>query len=423
MTVFTANTPYVCNWTTDECCGTLNDADPALAQACVDAAAEILYGLSGRQFGVCERTIRPCREDCCDDCGMGLGLASLGGYPWVPFIEGGQWINVRCRSGCGDKCSCPEICEVELPGPVASIVEVRENGIILSSTEYRVDNHNLLVRLPAIEQLQGDFQVSFAGLDPTAVITTSLPADEIVNGVQLPGNSYGPDNFDLVRLIFRDIDCVEVTYTGPTDTAIATSRPAPAPNVAPDAWSWPEPGFVLAANTPISSSVLDDGSVVQGTLLVGTAVTSNPNPPPLSRNLTISSGTTLRFCPSQSVRKCWPTCQDMTAPDTQDGTWSVKYMRGKPLPIAGVKALSELACELCKACIGDSSCCLPKRVTQITRQGVSMTLLDPMTFLENGRTGLYLVDAWLQSVNPKALARRAGVYSPDYNPGRETTWP
>lgn len=111
---------------------------------------------------------------------------------------------------------------------------------------------------------------------------------------------------------------------------------------------------------------------------------------------------------------CWPICQDMNLPDTDPGTWSVTYTRGLPVPEGGKAAFAELACELYKGCAADDEKCrLPKRVVSIVREGVNFALLDPMTFIEKGKTGLYLVDLWLNAVNPKARTQSAGIYSVD----------
>lgn len=278
MTLWTAETRYACGWTMDDDCAPCRSKFPwgtgdptpeqaALFQECVDSAAEILYGLSGRQFGACEVTLRPCRRDCCDPC-------NDSGTPWVPLNLGGSWTNIKCSS-CTDSCSCPSICEVVLPGPIDSIVEVKENGVVLPEDSYRVDNRNALVRL------------------------------------------YGAD---------------------------------------PD------------------------------------------------------------------ERSCWMTCQDMTADSDQENTWEVTYLRGIPVPSAGRRALAELACELCLACLGDSCCALPKRITSLSVDGATMAMLDPMNFLKDGKTGLYGVDLWLQSVNPKALTRGPAILSPDMVRHRRTTW-
>lgn len=102
---------------------------------------------------------------------------------------------------------------------------------------------------------------------------------------------------------------------------------------------------------------------------------------------------------------------------------SVQYCRGTPLPTSGGVALGEFACEIAKACLNDDTCCLNSRVTSITRQGVTMNMIDPLEFIEKGRTGLYIVDAWLQAVNPKSRVRRAGIYSPDLDTQKIVTWP
>jgi hypothetical protein len=261
--VFTAVTPYACGWETTACCDALVTAEEPVAQRAVDTAAEILYALSGRQFGLCELKVRPCRVEC---------YAAIGqvGPRWVPALVGGQWTNVACGQ-CRNMCSCSRVCEVALPGPINSVSEVLLDGTPLDAAEYRVDNRRTLVRL--------------------------------------------------------------------TDGA------------------------------------------------------------------------------------CWPTCQDMGKASTETGTWEVTYLRGNPLPSAGQNALGTFACEIVKACTGDASCALPKRLTSITRQGISMAVLDPMPFIEKNKTGLYLVDAWLQAVNPHARPRAAAILSPDMPQTRRTTWP
>lgn len=271
----------VCSWDSDVCCDPLagalagnDEVTKALAQRSVNAAAEIMYALSGRQFGECELTVRPCRTDCCDPCEMS-------GYRWTPALIGGQWTNVSCGT-CGDTCSCTKVCEVALPGPITSIIEVRLNGVVLPPTSYRVDNRRTLVAL-------------------------TRPVDDGNGGL------------------------VEESY-------------------------------------------------------------------------------------------CWPTCQDMNLDATKDNTWQVTYLRGKPVPDGGKAAFSELACELYKACTSDGTCKLPKRVTSITRDGVTMAFLDPQTFMAEGLTGLYMPDLWIKSVNPKALPRSAAILSPDMVAVRRTTW-
>ena len=56
---------------------------------------------------------------------------------------------------------------------------------------------------------------------------------------------------------------------------------------------------------------------------------------------------------------------------------------------------------------------MPQRVTSISRQGVSYTVLDNQDFIDELRTGLYVVDLFLKSTNPDKARAKARVFSPD----------
>jgi hypothetical protein len=118
--------------------------------------------------------------------------------------------------------------------------------------------------------------------------------------------------------------------------------------------------------------------------------------------------------------ECWPYCQAMSLPDTEEGTWSVSLTYGREPPQIALDAAAELACELIKARIGQA-CRLPQRMTSLTRQGVSMSFIDPMSFFKEGRTGIYLLDLAIRTLNPNLLMRPPGVYSPDAPSWRVTT--
>ncbi|WP_211264327.1 hypothetical protein [Streptosporangium amethystogenes] len=122
---------------------------------------------------------------------------------------------------------------------------------------------------------------------------------------------------------------------------------------------------------------------------------------------------------------CWPTCPDLEVPLDLlgGGAFGVTYTHGIPLDEAAQWAYSAYACELLKACVGSSGCRLPKRVQSVTREGVTMSFIDTMDYLDKGRTGLPDVDQWLSSVNPYGLRQRSRVLSSDYRPPRRTTWP
>ncbi len=116
-------------WTTAldvaECCGIElgSDTEEALEQAALDASG-ILFALSGRLYaGACGPVlVRPCstRNSC-----------------FVP------WRSNRVRS-----CGCSGLAEVLLAGyPVTEVVEVKIDGEVQASSEYRLDGSRKLVRL------------------------------------------------------------------------------------------------------------------------------------------------------------------------------------------------------------------------------------------------------------------------------------
>lgn len=109
----------------------------------------------------------------------------------------------------------------------------------------------------------------------------------------------------------------------------------------------------------------------------------------------------------------WPDCQDLTAAENHAGAFVVKYWRGQEVPPGGRRSVALLAWEFLKACQGATDCKLPERVREVAREGITYTMVDPLDFLDNGRTGLSEVDLWLSTVNPKSHRSPSGVWSPD----------
>lgn len=130
----------------------LSAATPEVTGIAAQAASDMLYELSAQRFGLCTTTLRPCREECFGN-GFGWGFRSIwwwgdyaGGGP-TPYWYNGQWYNLGCGQ-CGSGCSCTALSEVFLPGPVAQIVEVKVDGVVLvNGVDYRVDDYRKLVRL------------------------------------------------------------------------------------------------------------------------------------------------------------------------------------------------------------------------------------------------------------------------------------
>lgn len=117
---------------------------------------------------------------------------------------------------------------------------------------------------------------------------------------------------------------------------------------------------------------------------------------------------------------CFPACQDMSAPAGEPGTLVVEYVPGVMPTAAGLWAAGILACEFAKACNG-GKCRLPRGVTAVARQGVSMEF--PRSMWENG-VGIQEVDAYIHSLNPNKLTSPPMVWSPDMRSAKHrfTTW-
>lgn len=263
--------------TASDVCDPCNDytIDAILLDNALQAASDILYALSGRQWaGVCQDTVRPCARSLAMDHGrpfrMGIPFGAVGFYPG-PYYAGGGGFSPWgwCTCNRTERAGCHTTPEITLGGyPVTSIVQVKQDGVVLDPSTYQVDDHRYLIRMA----------------DP--------------------------------------------------------------------------------------------------------ATQQNPG---------------------------WPCCQRMDLDTDQPDTWEVTYTYGVPPPMAGVTAAAYLGCQLALMCNPDTidRCQLPQRVTNINRQGVSMVVLDPMQFIDKGRTGIYLIDLFLEAANPGRLTRPSVVMSPD----------
>ncbi|MFE4796237.1 hypothetical protein ACFRFL_14240 [Streptomyces sp. NPDC056708] len=132
-------------WPVDLCCDIPDGAEQEDVDRWARVASIILWGLSGRRFGPCPVTVRPCRRSCLDSAPVSFQTGT-GTGPWIPYIGAdGIWRNASA-CGCKSDCSCGELCEVYLPGPVYDVVEVNVDGEVLVPEAYRVDVPNMLVR-------------------------------------------------------------------------------------------------------------------------------------------------------------------------------------------------------------------------------------------------------------------------------------
>lgn len=111
------------------------------------------------------------------------------------------------------------------------------------------------------------------------------------------------------------------------------------------------------------------------------------------------------------IHRSWPCCQRMTLPTTEPDTFAVTFAHGINPPTALVRAARILACQLALAATPGANCQLPDRVSQVVRQGISASFVDPQDFFSDGMTGIYEVDLVL-STFPRLRDTRARVLSP-----------
>lgn len=119
------------------CCEFDTKSDTTKAKA-LAFATSFMWAATGRRYGVCEVTVRPCQPKPNPPAFRGYpAFATSGGSAplAVPYIDRGTWRNC----GCGPRCCCRPTCQVALEGPVASVASVVVDGEIVADDAYRVD--------------------------------------------------------------------------------------------------------------------------------------------------------------------------------------------------------------------------------------------------------------------------------------------
>lgn len=105
----------------------------------------------------------------------------------------------------------------------------------------------------------------------------------------------------------------------------------------------------------------------------------------------------------------------------QTGPTTVHYSKGLAPPAGGVAACVNLAIELVRSWCGEQGCAIPPNASTITRQGMTITM-DPSSFLKERRTGVPIVDLWVEATNPRRAdgsrpTRGGSVWTPDIPTG------
>lgn len=161
-----------CGWTIPDplCSDTWTETSAEIKAAARDYAALVLWGATGREFGLCEVTVRPCGWRKCDGNLWDFFGWSWGAGTWIPYIWQGQWFNCTC----GSVCCCEPQCQIRLMGDVDSILEVLIDGIAVDPDTYFVNDKSWLVRVspdcwpecPDMNGLETGIQVTYLRGNP-----------------------------------------------------------------------------------------------------------------------------------------------------------------------------------------------------------------------------------------------------------------
>jgi hypothetical protein len=142
-TVFCCWDPDFTGCRSGPCCPDVtNEENAVVLELATSMAVNILWALTGRQYGVCPTTVRPCKPMTCKPINLNnivywdsrlaqRGVGNLGVLGYIPTLVGGEVYNIGCGLCPVECCKCEPDCSVLLPGPVASVESVQVGGIEL----------------------------------------------------------------------------------------------------------------------------------------------------------------------------------------------------------------------------------------------------------------------------------------------------
>lgn len=143
------DTPCLADWNiTTGLCPSWSEVDPAVQAWATSLATLVLWAGTGRQFGGCPSTLRPCwarQEPLYQTWPVGYDGEGYWG------LRGAVGSVVLIGGGCGCSASC--VCspsQVALPGRVQSVTSVQIDGVTLNPSEYLLQG-SYLVRANNVE--------------------------------------------------------------------------------------------------------------------------------------------------------------------------------------------------------------------------------------------------------------------------------
>lgn len=126
-----------CNWQISmDDCPDWGSYEQEVRDSALAYASLTLWAATGRRFGLCETTVRPYGIGGCS--GSVIGWYVDDADRWLPY----EYADGAYRSA---RWAAPR-CEVWLPGRVDSVLEVNQDGVVVSPGSYRVDDWSWLVR-------------------------------------------------------------------------------------------------------------------------------------------------------------------------------------------------------------------------------------------------------------------------------------
>jgi hypothetical protein len=132
-----------CDWEVDRTClpdlGSEGGPDwemlVAQRNAAEDLAIQVLWSLSGRQFGVCSYIVRPCAPGT-NWWAAPRGVVAAYAYAMV-WWDGSNYQTTWC--GCPERCRESGPGAVHLPGPAQEVLDVQVDGVSLDADQYTLE--------------------------------------------------------------------------------------------------------------------------------------------------------------------------------------------------------------------------------------------------------------------------------------------
>lgn len=138
-----------CNWEIlpGQCDGAWDTYPVGVQDFAISLASQTMWAATGRRYGTCELVVRP--------CGLWTGNANFGGSLWGNWSWGWGWGwygfdgffgGCGCGVNGGGWCGCVPSEQIWLPTPIAQVLQVVQDGVVVPASAYRVDDNSWLVR-------------------------------------------------------------------------------------------------------------------------------------------------------------------------------------------------------------------------------------------------------------------------------------